>query len=225
MEFQLYDWMQEYMAAAEKTFADRVWFLGLQGSYARGEATKDSDIDVVLILDKLLEADLRVYRDMLDALPYREKVCGFVSGRAELEHWAKPDLFQFCFDTIPLKGSLEEIAETVTKEDIREAIHTGACNIYHGACHNLLHDRKREITAELYKAAVFVLQAKDYLETGRYARKRAELLAKLSGEDREILCTAMEMKGKPAKMEEDLDTITWRLVDWASHMICAAPVF
>ena len=56
------------------------------GSYARGEGTEDSDIDVVLVLDKLLAADLRIYRNMLDELPYREKTCGFISGRQELEN-------------------------------------------------------------------------------------------------------------------------------------------
>jgi len=29
-----------------ETFANRVWFVGLQGSYARGEACDTSDIDV-----------------------------------------------------------------------------------------------------------------------------------------------------------------------------------
>ena len=41
-------------------------FVGLQGSYARGEATEASDIDVVVVLDELYFADLLKYRDMLD---------------------------------------------------------------------------------------------------------------------------------------------------------------
>lgn len=42
------------MQRLNKSFRDRVWFVGLQGSYGRGEATETSDIDIVVILDELL---------------------------------------------------------------------------------------------------------------------------------------------------------------------------
>lgn len=34
-------------------FGSRLLYLGLSGSYARGEATEESDIDIHLILDEL----------------------------------------------------------------------------------------------------------------------------------------------------------------------------
>ncbi len=37
-------WIMEFTNKAEETFSDRVWFIGLQGSYARGEATETSDM-------------------------------------------------------------------------------------------------------------------------------------------------------------------------------------
>ena len=43
-------WMQNFLQKLNKTFAKRVWFVGLQGSFARGEATETSDIDAVVIL-------------------------------------------------------------------------------------------------------------------------------------------------------------------------------
>lgn len=64
-----------------KTFENRIWFVGLQGSYARGEATESSDIDVVVILDELAANDIYKYSEMLDTLPYRERICGFLSGK------------------------------------------------------------------------------------------------------------------------------------------------
>ena len=47
-------WMQNFLQALNETFRDRVWFVGLQGSFARGEATETSDIDVVVILDVII---------------------------------------------------------------------------------------------------------------------------------------------------------------------------
>ena len=137
MSFQIYNWLEKYVHEVVSTFGYRIWFIGVQGSYARGEATEESDIDVVLILDTLLPADLRIYRGMLNRLPYREKICGFISGREELENWSKADLFQFCQDTMPLKGSLDEIVAKLDMADVRRAVHAGACNLYHAACHNM----------------------------------------------------------------------------------------
>ena len=78
---EIQSYMSLFCAALERTFADRVWFVGLQGSYARGEATESSDIDVVVILDELTASDLAAYRQMLDTLPHRELICGFISGK------------------------------------------------------------------------------------------------------------------------------------------------
>ena len=73
-------WKENFLKALNNTFADRVWFVGLQGSYARGEATESSDIDLVVILDELSAGDIAAYNVMLDTLPHRELICGFLSG-------------------------------------------------------------------------------------------------------------------------------------------------
>ena len=51
-------WMNEFLSTINEAFGDRVWFVGLQGSYGRGEATETSDIDVVVILDELSITDI-----------------------------------------------------------------------------------------------------------------------------------------------------------------------
>ena len=40
-------WIKIFTQKVEQTFLDRVWFIGLQGSYSRGEATETSDIDEI----------------------------------------------------------------------------------------------------------------------------------------------------------------------------------
>ncbi|MBR5458199.1 MAG: nucleotidyltransferase domain-containing protein, partial [Burkholderiaceae bacterium] len=51
-------WMTHFTEGLLQRFGNRVWFIGLQGSYAREEATEQSDIDVVVILDKLSVSDI-----------------------------------------------------------------------------------------------------------------------------------------------------------------------
>ena len=111
-------WMQNFLQTLNKIFTTRVWFVGLQGSYARGEATETSDIDVVVILDELSATDIQTYNAMLDTLPHRELICGFLSGKKEIMNWEVSDLFQFCHDTTPIKGSLDEVLSAVDESAV-----------------------------------------------------------------------------------------------------------
>ena len=79
------EWMEQYCGAVLAAFGGRVRYIGLQGSRARGEARPESDIDVVCILDACSLQDLETYRKAVQDLPDRDKLCGFVSGAAELE--------------------------------------------------------------------------------------------------------------------------------------------
>lgn len=208
-------WIKEFTNKAEETFSDRVWFIGLQGSYARGEATETSDIDVVFILDELRTNDLKIYSDMLDALPNRELVCGFVSGKAELYSWEASDLFQFYYDTIPIKGTLDCLLEKINNHTVKRAIKIGACNIYHACVHNFVHEKSADILRSLYKSAVFVLQAVWFYETGRYIKSKTQL-QKAINPPSAVLTTAMQLKnGASVKFEE----MSELLINWAKACI------
>ena len=115
MPFSIESWMADYCQAVNKTFGARVRFIGLQGSFARGEATARSDIDAVLILDRADAADLTAYSALLDRLPERERSCGFISGWEELTHWEPSELLQFYYDTIPYEGSLDPLLRQITR--------------------------------------------------------------------------------------------------------------
>ena len=123
------EWVKTFSAAMEEAFGDRLLFTGLQGSYGRGEATEDSDIDTVVILDHLDAADIKTYEQVIDRLDRRELVCGFLSGRQELLNWEPSDLFQFYYDTIPVMGNIDEILSLIDLEAIERAAKSGACNI------------------------------------------------------------------------------------------------
>ena len=118
-------WMQNFLQTLNETFANRVWFVGLQGSYGRGEATETSDIDIVVILDELSATDIQTYNDMLDTLSHRELICGFLSGKKEIMNWEPSDLFQFCNDTTPIKGSLNEVMAVIDGDAVDRAIKIG----------------------------------------------------------------------------------------------------
>ena len=187
-------WMKNYLQILNETFANRVWFVGLQGSYGRGEATETSDIDVVAILDELSAADIQSYHAMLDTLPHRELICGFLSGKEELMNWEPSDLFQFCHDTTPIKGSLDEVMAVIDESAVNRAIKIGACNVYHGCVHNMLHEKSEDILRGLYKSASFVVQAIAFKETGNYISHQKDLLQVVSSAEQAIVETFLTLK-------------------------------
>ena len=187
-------WMNTFLNAVNETFTNRIWFVGLQGSYGRGEATETSDIDVVIILDQLSATDILAYNAMLDGLPYRELICGFLSGKDELLNWESSDLFQFYYDTTPIKGSLDEFLAVIDEASIDRAIKIGACNIYHGCVHNMLREKSDDILRELYKSASFVVQAIAFRQTGKYLKQQKELLRVVSSDECGIIETFLSLK-------------------------------
>ena len=187
-------WMPKFLHALNETFGNRVWFVGLQGSYGRGEATETSDIDVVVILDELSAMDIHTYNTMLDVLPHRELICGFLSGKDEILNWESSDLFQFCYDTTPIKGSLDEVLAVVDKSAVNRAIKLGACNIFHGCVHNMLYEKNEDILRGLYKSASFVVQAIAFKQTGNYISHQKDLLQVVSSDERSIVETFLNLK-------------------------------
>ena len=210
-------WVNNFLQALDKTFAERVWFAGLQGSYARGEATETSDIDLVVILDELSAADIRTYNAMLDALPHRELICGFLSGKKEILNWDPSDLFQFYHDTRPLRGSLDELLPMIDAAAIDRAIKMGACNIFHGCVHNMLYGKSEDSLRGLYKAASFVVQAICFRQTGKYVTHMKDLTGIVSPEDRVIVETFRNLKnGGAVAFDEMSDTLFAWTKKWIS---------
>ena len=187
-------WMQNFLQILNETFANRVWFVGLQGSYGRGEATETSDIDIVVILDELSAMDIQTYNNMLDTLPHRKLICGFLSGKNELLNWEPSDLFQFCHDTTPITGSLNEVMAALDESAVNRAIKIGACNIFHGCVHNMLYEKNEDILRGLYKSASFVVQAIVFKQTGNYIIHQKDLLQVVSFDERVIVETFLNLK-------------------------------
>ena len=209
-------WMSSFLQALDNTFANRVWFVGLQGSYGRGEATEASDIDTVVILDELSVIDIQVYNDMLDTLPHRELICGFLSGKNEILNWEPSDLFQFCNDTTPIKGSLDSVLAIVDECSVNRAIKLGACNIFHGCVHNMLYEKSEDILRGLYKSASFVVQAIAFKQTGKYIRLQKDLLTVVSDDEQLIVEVFLNLKNGGAV---DFNLMSEMLFAWSKKWI------
>jgi len=219
MNFDINIWMKRYLDELKSLFGSRLMFVGLQGSYGRGEATDNSDIDAVVILSHATPGDLKAYSAMLDKLPNREKMCGFISGWQELMNWERSDLFQFYHDTTPVFGSVDFLLPLIDKEDIRRAVRIGACNIYHMCGHNMVHEKDAEILKSLYKTAAFTVQAIYYDKTGIYIKQNTELIPMLQSEEREVLAASIMFKKQSNVAQAEFERLSELLFNWAAGII------
>ncbi len=198
--------MESFKENLLSLFGDSLLFIGLQGSYGRGEAKETSDIDPVIILQQCGKGEILKYRTYIDTLSEKDILCGFVSSIDELRAWESADRAQLVLDTRPLYGNLEGLCPQITGDDIRRAVQQGACAIYHASSHSILHARNWSILPELYKSARFTIRMKHYLQTGVYVSAFRELIAVVDKEDKAIL----------EAQNPDTENEAFMLLEWAS---------
>ena len=101
--------MNDLALRLRAAFGERLIYLGLQGSYARGEADEQSDLDVMCVLEGLTASDLDAYRQIILQLPWAEKACGFICGREELAAWNPLEIACLLRSTQDWVGSLKAL--------------------------------------------------------------------------------------------------------------------
>ena len=82
----------------------------------------------------------------------------------------------------------------VDESAINRAIKIGACNIFHGCVHNMLHEKSDDILRGLYKSASFVVQAIVFKQTGNYIKQQEELLTVAMPNEQAIINTFLTLK-------------------------------
>lgn len=195
-------------------FGPRLLFLGFQGSYARGEATPESDIDIVTLLDRLTPADLDAYRETVRSMPSGDLSCGFICGEDELRGWPRQDLLSLALDTKPVLGSLEPYLPAFTPADRLEALLTAAANLYHAACHAYLYEDRDQSLPGLIKGAFFALRLRALCRDGVYRAGKSDLSLCLQDEaDRELMDLILSPSKYPA------DKALTMLISWSSQVI------
>lgn len=219
-EIQVAPWMQEFLQKLQARFSDRLLIVGLQGSYGRGEAGPDSDIDLVVVLERMHFADLQACRSVLSTMPHFEKTCGFFGGRQELMHWPRCDLLQLYYDTQLVFGDWGAWFAPFSQEEIEQAVLTGAANLYHLAQHTYLHAADRPAALRmLYKQAFFLLRTVFFARSKRFVRAKRALLPYLEGQEKQLLRLGMGQWPIDSDSDPKADVYFQLLWDWLSGLM------
>lgn len=177
-------------------FGARLLYVGLQGSYLRGEQTDSSDIDIMVVIDGLRVSDLDHYRAIIMSLEEPDKSCGFICSRSDLANWNPLEICHLLNCTKDYYGVLKQLVSAYTEGDIRNYVKMSINNLYHEICHGYIHSEESKNAARLpdaYKCAFFILQDLYYLENGEYIPTKVQLLPLLSGQNRDVLERSIQL--------------------------------
>ena len=213
------EYVFDLIARLKTEFKKRLIYVGLQGSFRRGEANENSDIDIMVTLDKLSPEDLELYRNVISAMPYTDRSCGFISGKAELKNWPRYEICQLLHETKDYYGELSSLVPEFTPEDIKNHIAISIGNLYHMLCHSKIHAAPAQLPdmlKGLYKAVFYVLQNSCYLQSGKWIMTQAELLNVLQGLDKNVLETAITLK---SQQDCDYDQAYRQLFAWCHNYL------
>ena len=217
--FDVNCYLQKLIAECKNAFGGRLLYVGLQGSYMRGEATEKSDIDVMIILENFSAADMDVYREILKKNGNYEKSCGFICGKDEIIRWNPLEICQLRHTTKDLFGELNNFLPSSSREDEINYIKLSLGNVYHELCHRYIHACREKNIAKFHgtcKSMFFLIQNLHFLESGTFAVTKRELKERVSAEDRAVL----EMAELPDGY--DYDTVFRTLFCWCQRAFLRA---
>ena len=106
-------------------------------------------------------------------------------------------------------------------QDARGALHMGAANVYHAACHSFLFEDASANLPALYKAAFFVLQAQAFAASGVYCEDAAALERHLPDADSRAVLAG---RGQKAFTPQEAPEHYALLVRWAGAVLRASAV-
>ena len=219
------DYMNRLIEALKDAFGKRLIYVGLQGSYLRGEATENSDIDPMVVIDQLSRSDLDIYRAIIAQLPDPANSCGFLCGRQELAHWNALEMSHLLHCTRDIYGTLADLIPAYDERDIRSFIQMSIGNLYHELCHRYVHrsdERNRAALPVTCKGVFFILQNLHHLRTGVFCATKQQLLSQLEGTDLAVMKLCVELPGAETY---DFASAFETLLGWCQQTLASLPVF
>ncbi len=188
--FDLTRYLDDLILNCRSVFGERLLYMGLQGSWLRCDAHENSDIDIMVILDRFSVQDMDTYRGILKRIGCYEKSCGFICGKEEMERWNPLEVCQLRHTTKDLVGVLTDFLPSAVREDEINYVRLSLGNLYHELCHRYIHADREKNEAKFRgtcRSVFYLIQNLHFLESGHFILSRRDLKKAVAEEDRIVL--------------------------------------
>ena len=228
-EFKIDKWLEMFFGKLKEVFGERILFAAHAGSWARGEATEKSDIDINLVLDKVETRDLEIYRGILKEMPFADKACGFICGRDEINAWPRNELFHFMNGCKIYCGSLDALPKPPTADEIKEYVRISSSAILHEARHLMIYSKDIGVDVEqlamAYKSSFFIFQALLFLKDGIFRATKKEVMESLTAPpDTEVMRISCAWNELNSDRNSRPGYYFEVIIDWCSAVLTALSV-
>lgn len=213
------EYIDKLINSLKDVFGERLMYIGLQGSYLRNEETKNSDIDIMAVIDNLSVEDLKTYQKALVSVGSFDKSCGFICGKDDLKHWNPLEICHLLNTTKDFYGELKKLVPEYTIEDERNHVKLSLNNLYHEICHRYVHADREYNVLKLpitCKSVFFIMQHLYYLSSGNFIPTKRELLECVQDEDKLVLELSISLQDHT---DYDFDRAFLALFNWCQNAL------
>lgn len=217
--FRIDEYIDKLINILKDTFGVRLVYIGLQGSYLRNEATENSDIDIMAVIDNISAEDLKTYQKALVLIGNFDKSCGFICGKDDLEHWNPLEICHLLNTTKDYYGELKNLVPAYTTQDERNYVKLSLNNLYHEICHRYIHSDREYNVSKLpvtCKSVFFIMQHLYYLSSGNFIPTKRELLEYVQDEDKTVLEMSISLQNHTSF---DFDRAFSVLFNWCQNVL------
>jgi predicted nucleotidyltransferase len=189
-------WLAEFLAKLKEAFGQRLRWVGHHGSWASGEARLESDIDCMVVLDRIDEDDLTAVREAVSSVPRGlestrhtlELASGVLRSVSELRLTPRFALVQYFYGCKVLHGTLDGIVNKPEPRDLLEDIKLKVSEDLIAARHYLIfypHEDSQSVHKLKYffKCAFYALQSLVLLTQGKFINRKDAIGKYLENED------------------------------------------
>lgn len=198
-------WLAEFLIKLKGKFGDRLVWVAHHGSWARGEPGPESDIDCMVMVDKIKDRDLIAFRDIISSMPDAQTLAsGSLMSIAELKLTPRIFMVQCFHGCKVLYGSIEGIVDPPTPQDLIQDIRIKADDNLHAARHYLLfpHDLPKVVHKLKYhfKNCFYALQWWILINESKFIPRKDDIIEMLDDtDDKEVVRVARDWH----KLEDD----------------------
>ena len=193
-------WLAEFVARLRGAFGERLVFVGHDGSWARGEADPDSDIDTMVVVDRIEADDLATFRAVVAAMPEGGRLAsGLFNSVAELQARSPSEMMQYFYGCEVLHGSAEGFVPKPGADDLMADVRFKALTNLMHARHYLLypHDLAKKVHSLRYafKESFYAVQEWLLARKGTFYARKDDLLPALTDpDDRAVVQVARDWR-------------------------------